>query len=180
MSVLVAHAPEVPLETLVPALRQAAKRVDPRVPVVDAKAMEHHLYSSMYLFRMGAGIGSVLGLLALALSAAGLYGVMAYSVGQRRYELGIRVALGAGAGRVVSLVMRRGLRLALLGSAIGLVLGLALSTVLSSVVFGIAAQDWVTFGAVALMIAVVAALATFFPALSASRTDPARVLKTEG
>ena len=113
------------------------------------------------------------------LAAVGTYGVMSYSVEQRMREMGIRIALGAEAGRVQSMVLKDGLGVAAIGLAIGLVGAWALSGVMESVLYGVATTDLVTFITVPLLLAGVAAAATWIPALRATRVDPVEVLKEE-
>jgi ABC-type antimicrobial peptide transport system permease subunit len=117
--------------------------------------------------------------LALVLAAVGTYGVMSYSVQQRMREMGIRIALGAEAGRVQSMVLKDGLGVAAIGLAIGLLGAWALSGVMESVLYGVATTDLVTFISVPLLLAGVAAAATWIPALRATRVDPVEVLKEE-
>ncbi|WP_426755692.1 ABC transporter permease [Myxococcus sp. Y35] len=109
---------------------------------------------------------------ALALASLGLYGLMAYSVAQRRRELGIRLALGAMPGDVVRLVMRQALRLTATGLAVGLGLGFVVSRLLEGLLYGVSASDPLTFGAVALLLLGVMALASWLPARRASRVSP--------
>ncbi len=153
------------------------ERVDPRVPTLSTLTVEEHVAGSLWLFRLGAGLTAALGLLALGLSAAGLYGVMAYSVGQRRRELGIRAALGAGSRELMSLVLRKGARLIAIGLVCGLVVALGLGVALKSLLFGVRPGDPVTLLSVAGALVFVSLLAALFPALSASRTDPSETLR---
>ncbi|MGD8276994.1 MAG: ADOP family duplicated permease [Gemmatimonadota bacterium] len=161
-------------------LREAVAAVDPRVPVGRLITSDQHLRSAMWMYRFGAGVGTSLGLLALLLSAAGLYGVMAYSTGRSVRDVGIRMALGARAADVLRGVLFRGLRLAGLGVLLGLLAAAALGSTLSGLLFGVRARDPVTLGAVALTLVVIGCVASLFPAVAASRADPVRVLKEEG
>ena len=175
---LVVHADADPLN-LVAAIRSEAQAIDPGVPMSDVKTMEVHLTGSLWLFRMGAGLGSALGFLALALASAGLYGVMSFAVGQRIRELGIRIALGADHRRVMLLVLKRGLVLAGVGVAIGALASVGLAGMLSSMLVGVQPTDPTILAAVAIGLGVVALLASLVPALSAMKADPVEALRTE-
>jgi ABC-type antimicrobial peptide transport system permease subunit len=115
--------------------------------------------------------------LALVLAAVGLYGVISYSVAQRTQEVGIRVALGASGGQVVSMVMQQGLKLAGLGLAIGLALSLMLTSMLKGLLVGVSVTDPATLAITALTLLTVALLATYVPARRAARVDPLVALR---
>jgi ABC-type antimicrobial peptide transport system permease subunit len=122
---------------------------------------------------------TVFGGSALLLAAIGIYGLMAYSVAQRTQEIGIRLALGAGASHVKNMVVFQGLRLAIVGVAIGLAVAFLLSRVLSSFLFGVTARDPLVFTVVPLVLTGVALLAVWLPARRASRVDPILALRYE-
>jgi putative ABC transport system permease protein len=115
--------------------------------------------------------------LALVLAAVGIYGVMSYSVAQRTREIGIRIALGAQRGDVLKMTVKQALKLVVGGLAIGLVLALILTRVMSSLLFGISATDPVTFISIAAVLLAVATLASYIPALRATRIDPMVALR---
>jgi putative ABC transport system permease protein len=115
---------------------------------------------------------SAFGTAALALAAIGVYGVLAYLVGQRRREIGIRMAVGARRGQVLALVLRQGAILAVAGIAVGLVGAFAVARALQSMLFGVDALEWPVFAAVAAVLAAIAIVASLAPALRASRVDP--------
>jgi putative ABC transport system permease protein len=117
--------------------------------------------------------------LALLLSAIGIYGVMAYSTTQRRHEIGIRVALGAGTRDVLNLVVGQGMRLVGIGLLLGLTGAWLLSRVLTSQLFGVSARDPFTYLAVAALLGVVALTASYLPARRALRVDPMTSLRSE-
>jgi ABC-type antimicrobial peptide transport system permease subunit len=122
------------------------------------------------------GLFAVLGLL---LAAIGLFGLVSYSVAQRTNEIGVRMALGAQKRDVVSMILRQGLRLLLVGLAIGITGALALTRFLSSLLYGVAPTDPVTFTAVSLILIVVALLACYIPARRAAKVDPMIALRYE-
>jgi putative ABC transport system permease protein len=120
---------------------------------------------------------AVFGMLALLLAAVGLYGVMSYGVSQRTREIGIRMALGARDRDVRRMVVRQGLLLAMGGIVIGLLASFALARFVTSLLFDVSGADPLTFGAVAVVLMVVATLATYIPAWKASRVDPVDALR---
>ena len=116
---------------------------------------------------------------ALTLAAVGIYGVISYGVSQRTRELGVRMALGAGQGEVLAMVLRQGMALALIGTGLGVAAALALSGSMRSLLYGVGATDPATFAAVCVVLLLVAALASYLPARRASRVDPAAALRAE-
>jgi ABC-type antimicrobial peptide transport system permease subunit len=118
-------------------------------------------------------------IVALVLASIGIYGVMSYAVAQRSQELGIRMALGAARSKVLTLVMRQGMALAVLGVAIGVLGSLFLTLLIKDQLFQIPPRDPGTFALVALTLTAVAILATMVPALRATRVDPVKALRNE-
>jgi ABC-type antimicrobial peptide transport system permease subunit len=116
---------------------------------------------------------------AFGLAVIGVYGVVAFLVGQGRREIGIRVALGATPRNILSFVIRQGAALALVGTAIGLVAATAFARFIESLLFGVTARDVPTFVAVAVMLTAVATLASLIPAFRAARVDPTESLRSE-
>ncbi len=162
---------------MLPALPELVGQIDDRVPILTTRTLEDHLHGSLWLFRLAASLAGVLGLLALGLAAAGLYGVMAYAVSQRRFELGIRAAIGATNRNILQLVLRRGLRLAGVGLALGVALALALGSAMANILFGVSPRDPLTLLLGLLTLLGVAFLASFVPALRVSRRSPIESLR---
>jgi ABC-type antimicrobial peptide transport system permease subunit len=126
-----------------------------------------------------AKIMAVVAIIALALSLAGVYGVMAYSVTQRRQEMGIRMALGAQNRNVVGMILRQGTILAAVGIVVGLGIAFAMARGLSFFLFGVSAFEPLTYGGMALALLLAGILATYLPALRATRVDPVEALRAE-
>jgi putative ABC transport system permease protein len=117
--------------------------------------------------------------LALVLSAVGIYGVMSYSVAQQRREIGIRIALGAKRSDVLAMTVKNGLKLVAVGLMFGLIMALAVTRVMASLLFGISATDPATFVMIAMVLVAVAFLASYIPALRATKIDPMIALRAQ-
>ena len=161
------------------AMRQAVRQVDANVPVYRERTLAQQLDKSLMSERLLASLSTVFGGLATTLAAIGLYGVMAYMVVRRTREIGIRMALGAGGGTVIWLVMREVLMLAAGGVAIGLGASWGATRWISTQLFGIQPTDVLTMVGAALGIAAVAALSGYLPARRAVGIDPMRALRWE-
>jgi predicted permease len=159
--------------------RQTIQAMDADVPISDVRSLEQVMSASvarprliMSLLLVFAGVGVVLG-------AVGVYGVIAYAVGERRREIGVRIALGAEPRRVAGSVVVHGLRYAVIGVAIGLAGSLAVTRVMRTLVFGVSTTDPATFVALSVFLIIVAALASYLPARQAARTDPMVALRVD-
>lgn len=154
------------------------RQLDPRLDVGDARTATKVIDQALFGATMGGGLLGVFGLLALALASLGMYGVMAYSVSLRRREMGVRLALGAGPGSVLTLVLLDGLKLVSVGLALGAVAALGLSATISGFLHGVSPADPVSFAGALVVLLSVAALACYLPARRASRLDPLTVLRS--
>lgn len=175
---LVVRASGDPL-ALTGAVRQQVLSTDPDQPVANITTMAQLLSASVAQPRFNFMLLTVFACVALALAAVGIYGVISYSVAQRTREIGIRMALGAQASDVLRLVLGQGFRLILLGLALGLLAALALTRVLAGLLFEVKPTDPLTYGAIALLLAGVAALACYVPARRAAKVDPMVALRYE-
>jgi putative ABC transport system permease protein len=161
------------------ALRSALAEIDPNQPLVNVRSMEQNIQTSVAQPRFRTWLIGIFAALALVLAAVGVYGVMSYSVTQRISEIGIRVTMGAQPADILRIIVGEGLRLALIGVSIGMVGALLLSRLLRSFVFGVSTSDPVTFGGVAVILTLVGAAASYFPARRATRVDPLIALRYE-
>jgi putative ABC transport system permease protein len=165
--------------SLIPAVRRTVAGLDKDLPAYDVRTMEEVFATRTAPRRFQMLLFAVFAAVALLLASAGIYGVMAYGVSQRRHEIGVRLALGARTRDVLRMVMGEGLVLGLGGVVIGLVGSLALARVMSSLLFGVEARDPGTFLLVAPLSIVVALAASYLPARRAARVDPVVVLRAE-
>ncbi len=166
-------------ERFASAVTKAIRSVDPEQPVFGVEPMEKVLADASAERRFSLLLLTLFAGMALLLSAIGIYGVMAYTTTQRRHEIGIRVALGAGSSDVLGLVVGQGMRLVLIGLGLGLAGAWVLSRVLSSQLYGVTSRDPVTYAGVAAVLGVVALVATYLPARRAMRVDPMISLRSE-
>lgn len=165
-----------PTSTLT-AVQSEIHSMDPELPVEDIRTGTKVIEQALFGAKIGVGMLGVFGLLALSLASVGLYGIMAYSVNRRRREIGIRMALGAGQGSVMLMVLRQGMTLVISGEAAGLGLSLLLGRALSRLLYGISASDPASLGGASLVLLVIAFVACYLPARSASRVDPLVALR---
>jgi putative ABC transport system permease protein len=165
--------------SLISAVTKEVAAMDQDVPTFAVKTMEEYLSTSVAGPRFSTTLLSIFAAVALVLTVVGLYGVMSYSVAQRTNEIGIRLALGAQSRDVLLMIVKQGGTLILLGLAIGLAGAYLATRVIASLLFGVTAKDPFTFGAVAVLLAIVALLACYIPALRATRVDPMEALRCE-
>jgi len=162
------------------AAQATVARLDRDLPVYDAFTLETMIDRSLGQPRFYVTLLTVFATLAVVLAVVGIYGIIAYTVQQRTREIGIRMALGASAERVVAMVVRHGLVLAAAGVLLGSVGAYAVSRVLRSLLFGVSVRDPFTFIGVAALLGVVALLASWIPARRAARVDPLSAMRADG
>jgi predicted permease len=159
------------------AVRDVAKELAPNVPLLNVQTLSDRIDQSLDGQRSQTRLLAFFGLLALLLSSIGIYGVMAYSVAQRTREIGIRMAMGARSRNVLSLVVRQGMTLVMVGVALGLIGAFAVTRLIGSLLFGVTAADPATFVVASLLLVGVAALAGYLPARRATKVDPLIALR---
>jgi ABC-type antimicrobial peptide transport system permease subunit len=160
-------------------VRQAIRAMDPNLPVAEVRTMNDVVGATLSTPRFTGVLLTAFAVLALTLSAIGIYGVLSYLVSRRTREIGIRVAIGARRTDVIRLILRNGLLLAVVGVVIGLGLAAWTAQFLRGVLHGVSPLDPATFGAVAVGLTLVAAVASLVPAVRATRVDPVIALKSE-
>jgi ABC-type antimicrobial peptide transport system permease subunit len=153
--------------------------VNPAATIDDVRTMESVVSESLARQRFQMTLIGTFAVLALVLATVGLYGVLALIVGQRRREIGVRLALGATPRAVVRMLVGEGARIAAVGVVLGLAGAFALTRVLQSLLYGISSTDAATFTAAAVFVAAVALVATWMPARRAARVDPRAALASE-
>jgi putative ABC transport system permease protein len=158
-------------------LRSAVRDADREQPVSRVRSIEQILAGSLAERRFNTWIVGLFAATALLLAAIGTYGVMAFAVTSRTRELGVRAALGATPGNLISMVLKQGLLLTLTASAIGLIGAVTLTRFMASMLFNVAPRDPITFGLVAGLLALVAIAATLIPARRAMNVDPSTALR---
>ena len=165
------------LASTLAALRREVHTLDPDLALYEMITLQEQVNRSTSSQLVAVTLVSILGGLALLLSSVGLYGVMSYTVAQSTRELGLRMALGAGASNLLRLVVSRGLKLAAAGALCGAVAALALTTFLGNLLYHVNPQDPLVFGSAFVVMMATATVACLLPALRAANTDPARVLR---
>jgi ABC-type antimicrobial peptide transport system permease subunit len=163
---------------LVDPLKEAVRRLDANMPVSDVRTYEDvYRYNTIEGPGIGIKIVATMGGVGLMLAVAGLYGLVAYTVGRRTREIGIRIAMGATRRDVLRLVMRRGLTLVAIGTAVGTVMGLGLERVLNAFLFNAGGVDLLVYATVVPALLMVTILATYLPARRAARISPTQALR---
>ncbi len=159
-------------------VRSEVQKLDPQLPIYDAKTLKEHMRLALFPLHAGAMVAGSFALLAMVLAAIGIYGVMAYSVGQRTHEIGIRMALGARASDVWKMVLKQGVIITAIGMVFGLVCAIGLSGVVASMLYGVSATDPLTFLFITLLLSAVALAACNIPARRATKVDPVIAIRS--
>jgi predicted permease len=159
------------------AVQREVRAIGPDILVNDIRTGHKIIDDALFQAKMGVGLLTIFGLIALGLASVGLYGIMAYSVSQRKREIGLRMALGAAQGNVLRLIMREGMLLVAAGVAIGFVLAMATGRLLARALYGVSAGDPMSIAAATIALLLVALAACYLPALRASRVDPLVALR---
>jgi putative ABC transport system permease protein len=157
---------------LAAAVQQTVRQIDSDLPILELDSMEGVIADSLWRPRFSALLIGLFALLALVLAAAGIYGVMSYSVSQRTHEVGLRMALGADGRAILAMIIGQGLKLTLAGVLIGIAASLALGRLVASQLYQISAYDPLTLIGVSTFLMVVALLACYLPARRATKVDP--------
>jgi ABC-type antimicrobial peptide transport system permease subunit len=160
-------------------LRRQIQAVDPELPVFGVRTFSSVVSESLTAQRFSAQLMSAFAALALLLAAVGIYGVLAYFVGQRVREIGVRMALGASASEVVRLVLLQGMYPILAGTVVGLVGAFACSRLLAQLLYGFSTSDPLVYLAVPVFLLLTALLASYIPAWRATRVDPLTALRCD-
>jgi putative ABC transport system permease protein len=160
-------------------VRESIRRLDDSLPPYDVKTLEQRVSDSVAPRRFLVSLMSLFALLALALAAIGIYGVLSYLVAQRTREIGIRMALGATAGAVLGLILKRGAILILIGTAAGLAGAIALTRLIKTLLFGVSATEPAVFAVAAVLLILTALLAAYIPGRRATKVDPLVALRHE-
>ena len=165
-------------EAMIASVRSEVQKLDPQLPVYGAKTLQEHMKLALFpLHAAAAAVGSF-ALLAMILAAIGIYGVMAYSVGQRTREIGIRMALGAKASDVWKMVLRQGVIILAIGMVLGVACAIGVSSVVANLLVGVSATDPATFLVIGVVLAGVALAACFLPARRATKVDPVLAIRS--
>ena len=170
---------KIALEAIVPALRRALAQIDSDLPLEDVRTQQEQIGESMRMERALAALIAGFGLLALGLAAVGVYGIMAYSVANRRNEIGIRLALGARPGQVRGMILRESTLLAIAGTVVGVGAALLLTRMVKSMLYGIQPHDPRTITAGILVLLAAALAASWIPAQRAAGVQPMEALRRE-
>ena len=169
---------ETSAESLIAAIRNEMRALDPEIPVYNVSSMDELVGRSLQTRRFTVALLAIFSAVALLLAAIGLYGVVSYAVGLRTHEIGIRIALGAQSSAVVRMVLAQGLRVVAAGLLIGAAATLAIGPFFSSLVYGVGTRDPLTLAVAGSVLLVIALLASYVPARRAAKLDPIAALRT--
>ena len=165
--------------SLMGAVRAQINQLDPNLALTGGQTIEETIGQGLWAARMGAALLGIFGFLALSLASVGIYGVLSYSVSQRTSEIGIRMAMGAESRQVLTLVLRQGMLLTIIGIGVGVVVALPVTRTASTLLYGVSFADPLTYLAITALLTAVALLACYVPARRATRIDPLVALRFE-
>ena len=168
-----------PAGPLAAAIRDLVAQIDPQVPILELATLDQKVRDDYRTKLMMSRVVALLGIVALLLASIGLYGVTSYSVAMRAREIAVRMALGARAGSVLTMVLRQAATLVMIGSALGAVLAIVVGRLIQAEIFGVAAVPFATLGGSAALLALAMLLASVLPARRAARMDPNVVLREQ-
>jgi predicted permease len=160
-------------------MRNAIRSADPSLAVYDVRTVESHLRDALLMPRVLGALSALAGCIGLAVATIGVYGVISFAVARRRREIGIRLAVGARPREVLTMILKQGITMALIGIVLGSLAGLGITRFADSLLYGVNPRDTLTFVAVPVVLASVALLACLLPARAAARLDPVDVLRSE-
>ena len=160
-------------------VRNMIGKIEPTLAVFNVRTMDEQISKALFLPRVSAALFGLAGLMGLLISTVGIYGVISFSVARQTKDIGIRVALGAGRGQVLGMVLRQGLTLTFVGCAIGMLAAVAVSRITASLLYGVSPTDRLTFAVVPAVLLTIAAVACLVPARRAAKLDPIRALRCE-
>ena len=166
-------------EAMAAALREEVARHDANLPTYALRTVGEQIDESIFNDRFLALLSSAFGLLAAILAVIGIYGLMSYTVSQRTYEIGIRLALGAQTGGVLKLIVKQGMLLTFIGIGVGLTVAIALTRLMTSILYRVSETDMLTFLGVSVVLALVGLAACYVPARRAMKVDPITALRSE-
>jgi len=171
----------VPPETLITAVETEIRALDPNMPISNLETMQQSMAgpNGYFVFRVGAILAAVMGLLGLTLAVVGVYGVVSFAASQRTHEIGIRMALGADRGAILRLVLRQGLVLVVGGVAAGVALAWVLTRSMASILVGVSPTDALTFVTATVLLGGIGLWACYAPARRAMQQDPMTALRHE-
>jgi predicted permease len=167
----------LPSSLLEPQIRREIQSIDPGLPVFNISSMNEVVDRSLAARRFSAGLVGAFAGLALLLASIGIYGLLAYMVGQRSHEIGLRMALGAGRAEVLKMFLQKGLVLASVGIAAGVIFSASTASLLASLLYGVRPHDPAVFLSVPLLLLAIAGLASYLPARRATKIDPMFALR---